>query len=885
MRWRPHRQHQDFDREIKAHLAAETDRLVEDGLSRTEAEVTARRAFGNVTSARERFYESRRVLWLDDAWRNLRYSLRMLRRTPGFATVAVLTLALGIGANTTLFSVLYGVLLKALPYPNPDRIVTINQNVPSSGFEGLGLSKPQLLRLRNARDVFSAIGGYGFQDVVLTTLTNVEKLTAARVTVGVAEVLGARLQLGRGFRAADEKPGSESVAIVSHRLWQRVFGGDRATVGSAVRLDDRPFTIVGVMAPDFVLPDDLTGTAAADLYVPVRFNLTQLNWGSYTLTPMARLLPGVSVTVAAAAVRTAFEQLQTEHPEGSLGGPGYAVHVTPLHTEVVRGVASALWMLSGAVGVVLLIGCANIANLLLARNSSRHSEFALRTALGASHGHLMRQLLTESLALALLGAGLGIGLAELGLRAIRGLIIASVPRAGEVKVDLPVLAFTAAIAGLVALLVGILPAWRTRRGVATGGIRPDARGASTGTHQRRVQRLLVVSEVALAMLLVVCCGLVLKSFYRLIRVDPGFAVDHLLTMQVNLPAGRYHDPAQAKAFYNDAVGRIRALPGVIGASAITGFPLADWAPDGTFEVDRSLESASGSRSGHYFYWAVTPGYFETLRLSVMRGRAFSPADGGSAPPVVIVSERLSDRYWPGENPIGRRLRMTSDSGPPGRWTEVVGVVRNVPLRGLDEEPQPEAYYPLVPRIDDDLGVPDRATLAIRTLGEPLTQVGPARAALSGLDRAVPVSNILSADDLLSGTAAGPRLNMVLLSVFGGLAIGLAAIGVYGLTAYAVRQRAREIAIRAALGGQPLQLLRLLLGEGVTLIAVGLAAGLVCAFLATKLIARLLFEIAPSDPATFGLAAGVLSALSCAAVCLPAWRALRVDIAPTLRSVE
>jgi predicted permease len=825
------------------------------------------------------------VTWLDSSWRNVRYSLRMLRRTPGFSTVAVLTLALGIGANTTLFSVLYGVLLKALPYPDAAQIVLIGQNVPSSGYDVLGVSKPQLLRLREARNVFNAIGGYGFQDAVLRTATDVEKLTAARVTAGVAEVLGAHVQLGRSLRPADEMKTSEAVVILSDRLWQRVFSGDRMIVGSSVRLDGRAFEVVGVMSRDFLLPDDLTGTTPADLYVPVQFDLAELNWGSYNLTPIARLAPGVSPTLAAAAVRTIFEQLQTEHPGGSLGGPGYAIHVTPLRQEVVKGVASALWMLSAAVALVLLIACANIANLLFARNSARHAEFSLRAALGAGRGDLLRQLLTESLVLTLMGGVLGVGVAALGLRAIRGLILDSVPRATQIGIDLPVFAFTLATSGLAALLVGILPALQTRRGMFTETVRSETRSASASMRQRRVQRALVGSEVALAALLAIGSGLVLKSFYRLIRVNPGFEVDHLLTMQVNLPPARYHDPTQATTFYNDAVARIRALPGVVAASAITGFPLADAAPDGTFEVDRRAVGVPGGRSGHFFYWAVTPGYFETMRLAVTRGRPFSGSDGGSAPAVVIVSDRLADRYWPGESPIGRHVRQTWDSGPPGPWREVVGVVRNVPLHGLNEEPQPEAYFPLVPKTSPDPGWPDRATITIRTAGEPSTLIGPVRAALAGLDRDVPISNIVNVNDLLAHTAAEPRLNMILLSVFAALAIGLAAIGVYGLMAYAVQQRAREMAIRAAVGGRPRHILRLLLGEGLALVAVGLGVGLSGALVLTTTMTRVLFQVAPTDPATFASAAVILLAVGCAAVCIPAWRALRVDIAATLRSAE
>jgi putative ABC transport system permease protein len=657
------------------------------------------------------------------------------------------------------------------------------------------------------------------------------------------------------------------------------------TVGSSVRLDGRAFAVVGVMSRDFLLPDDLTGTTPSDLYVPVRFNLAQLNWGSYNLTLIARLAPDVSPALATAAVRTIFEQLQTEHPGGSLGGHGYAIHVTPLRQEVVKGVSSALWMLSAAVALVLVIACANIANLLFARNSARHAEFSLRAALGASRGDLLGQLLTESLVLTLIGGALGVGVAELGLRAIRGLILDSVPRATQLGIDLPVLLFTVATSGFAALLVGILPGLQTRRRMGTETFHPQARGASAGKRQRRVQRALVVSEVALAALLAIGAGLLLKSFSRLMRVDPGFDVGHLLTLQVNLPTARYHDPTQATTFYNDAVAQIRTLPGVVSASAITGFPLADAAPDGTFEVDRPAVAAPGERSGHFFYWAVTPGYFETMRLTVTRGRSFSGSDGGSAPAVVIVSERLADRYWPSENPIGKHVRETWDSRPPGPWKEIVGVVRNVPLRGLDEEPQPEAYFPLVPKIAADPGWPDRATIAIRTAVEPSTIIEPVRATLAGLDRDIPISNIRNADDILAQTTAEPRLHTILFSVFAALAIGLAAIGVYGLMAYAVQQRTREIAIRAAVGGRAGQILRLLLGEGFTLVAVGLGIGGIGAMLLTTTMTGLLFQVAPTDPATFGITTAVLLAVGCAAVCVPAWSALRVDIAATLRSAE
>jgi putative ABC transport system permease protein len=823
---------------------------------------------------------------------DLRYGARMLLKNPGFTLIAVATLSLGIGANTAIFSVLYGVLLKPLPYSDPNPIVRVWQAAPATGFSQVGFSEAQLVRLRAGNQSFQQIGCYLLKSGNLTEQNETQRVGVTYMTEGVFESLGYQPALGRTIRREDEAPGAQRVAVMGYDMWRRLFGADANILGRTIRIDDNPVTVVGVMPPDFRLPEDLSYRGEiGQLWVSWQINPANLNYGSYYLRPVARLKPGVRPEQAFAEVSSVFAQLRQDHPQGAITDPGYNIRVLPLQDDLVGAAKKALWILAGAVGLVLLIACANVSSLLLARAAGRRKEIAVRAALGAGRGRLIRQLLTESALIALLGGTVGVTLAAWGVDLITKTNLISVPLFSQISLNVTALLFTLGISLMAAMLFGLAPAAQVSRLDLNRALREEGRGLVGSAGGARIQRALVVSEVALAVVLVIAAGLLLRSFDRLLRIDPGFNAQNLLTVNIDLPASRYQDNPRVTAFYDSLLERVRATPGVVSAAVTSGLPLTDWYVDTVFHI----EGRSGANDvfdlsippdrnaqGHFYYWQVTPDYFKTMGIALRQGRALQPSDDANAPPVVVINETMARSFWPNESPLGKRIQLFVRRDKKGPFAEIVGVVRDVSLHRLNEETQPEAYYSQAQGALVVGWTASTVKLVVRTASEPLALAAAVRREAQALDSAAPVWDVNTVEQTLGQTVAQPRFNLILLGLFAVVALLLAAVGIYGVLANAVRQRTHEMGIRLALGARPGAVFRLVIGQGMGLAGVGVGIGLGGAFALTRYLESLLYEVRPTDPLTFGGVSLLLLGVALLACWIPARRATKVDPMIALR---
>jgi len=615
-----------------------------------------------------------------------------------------------------------------------------------------------------------------------------------------------------------------------------------------------------------------------------------LNWGSYYLNPIARLKPGVSADRALTEISTIFARLKQDHPQGALTDPGYNIRLLPLHDDLVGNVRKALWILISAVVVVLLIACANVSSLLLARAASRQKEIAVRAALGAGRGRLVRQLLTESLLIALLGGAVGVGIAMWGLDLVAKTNLVNIPRLNQVSLNFTVLLFTLGVCLVAAMLFGLVPAAQVSRLDLNQSLREEGRGLAGSARSSQINRLLVVAEVSLAVVLVIAAGLLLRSFDRLLRIDPGFDVKNVLTASVSLPSSRYQDNARVMAFYDQLTERMRALPSVISAAAASGLPLNNDSGDTVFQIEGRPATEKvdfdlppdRNAFGHFYYWQVTPDYFKTMGIALRRGRVLHVTDHANAPLVVVINETMARQFWPRGEALGKRVRLSWSASQRGPWAEIVGVVRDVSLRQLNEEAQPEAYLALAqgPQI---AGWTARGmTITVRTASDPLALADAVRREVRALDNAVPVFFVRTVEQVLDQTVAQPRFNLILLGLFAVVALLLAAVGIYGILANAVRLRTHEIGIRLALGARPGAVFRLVVGQGMTLALVGVGLGLGGAWALTRYLESLLYEVKPTDPLTFGGVAALLLGVALLACYLPARRAMKVDPMVALR---
>jgi len=809
---------------------------------------------------------------------DLRFALRQLLKNPGFTAVAVLTLALGIGANTAIFSVINGVLLKPLPYPEPDRLVWLSER-GADGEGGGPIAFPNFADWQAQQTVFEHLGVYKWENAVLTGLDEPAQLEGARMSADVLASLAVQPVMGRLFRAEEDQPGASSTVLISHRLWQSRFNGSPDAVGTAISLDNQSHTIVGVMPERFAFPEPL------DYWVPVGAMSADPSWQNRRNYPglygIARLKSGVTLDQAQTELDLIATRLEQQYPESN---QGRRVQIQRLDDNEVGGVRRALWTLLGAVGLVLLIACANLANLFLARSAGRQKEMALRAALGASRSRIFRQLLTESVLLALIGGVGGVLLAFGLLRVFSSGIAAGVPRADEITLDGPVLLFSAAIALVTGILFGLAPAWQAARISLQETLKGTARGTTGG--RGRLRQGLVVTEVAVTLVLLIGAGLLLRSFHQLQTLDPGFQADRVLTFQVSLPPQKYEGADRILAFYQSLLEKLRALPGVESASVSLRLPLENSTRSTTYVVEGEPIPPPHERP-FMNVQVAGPDYFRTLGTPLLRGRPFTESDhrahwrGGredwaSALNVIIVDEDFAQKHWPNADPIGQRIRMASRDDAP--WMTVVGVVPRVKWRRLDETGGLVQGY--IPFLQSPL---PRMRVLVKSSAEPRPLIAAMRKTVLSLDPDQPIHQVQTLSGLREKTTGNQRLNVMLLGLFGVMALALAVVGLYGVLSYAVSQRRREIGVRMALGAQRRDVLGLVIGQGMRLALGGVALGLAGAVALTQVLRHLLFEVKPGDPLTFAIVPFVLVVVALLACWLPARRAARVDPMEALRN--
>jgi predicted permease len=812
---------------------------------------------------------------------DLRFTLRSLRQRPGFTALTVLTLALGIGATSAIFSVVNGVLLRPLPYHEPDGVVLVHTRL--EGTPGRELSLPEFFDLREQSRSFSRLAGFANGSLTLTGSGTPERLQAGYVTAEAFPVVGVSPARGRGFAAAEDLPGRPPVVVLSDGLWRRRFGADPDIVGRTLILDDVPTTVLGIMPPEFQLPTHYAGPGM-ELWTLMRLDpsVDRSERGWHWLTVMGRLRPGVDVAAADRETASLMAGMLQRYPHEY--DADFTGSVSPAIEVLVGDIRPVILVLMGAVGLLLLIACANVASLLLARAEARHREIAVRAALGARAGRIVRQLLTESVALAVAGGLLGLLLALWGVRGLVAMAPPTLPRLETIGLDGWVLAFTAVITLTTGMLFGLAPAVQAARPDLANALTEGGRGGSAGLRRQRFRRGLVVSQIALALVLVAAAGLLVQSFARMRGVDPGFEPGHLLTARVELTPVRYESNEKIRAFYQRLVERLEAIPGVRSAAVVKALPmmqleLGDWS-----FVREGLHSLPPRPSEwNLAYWqTMSPEYFETMRIPVLQGRGIEATDRIGSSGVAVINHTLARQVWPGGDALGQRILM-GGGATDSVWRTIVGVVGDVRHRGLDAEPRPEIYLPYA-QFPAGTGTPQRTMrIALRSAGDPVQLTGALRAAVAELDPDLPVGEIQTMEEALGTWAAERRLTMVLVGAFALLALALGAVGVYGVMAHLVVQRTREIGIRMALGAVPREILALVLSQGAWLAFLGIAAGLAGALAATRLLASLLFGVGPTDPITFLATAGALAVVAGAASVLPAVRAVRTDPVDALRS--
>jgi putative ABC transport system permease protein len=795
--------------------------------------------------------------------RDLRYAARNLWRNPGFTCVSVAVLALGIGANSAIYTVVNSVLLQPLHYANPQQLVVLRERNLKAGFPQFSLSPGNYADYRDHNRSFSGLAAYSGQGLNLSGGSEPERLRGARVTPEFFDVLGVQPAAGRAFTVQEMQLGSHHVAILSHGLWQRRFGGASDVLGRSIRLNEEIYTVIGVMPENFQFP------ARVELWTPLA--LSSQSWqgrGGHYLGGIGRLKDGATPASAQADLNGIAARAEQQFPNSN---SGWDTTVSNLQEAVVGRIRPAMLTLTAAVGFVLLIACVNLANLLLSRSSSRRREMAVRASMGSGRWRLIRQLLTESVLLAGTGAAVGLALAFATTRALSNLNPAILPRAGEIALDLRALGFTAALAVLTGLLFGIAPALHMARTDLIAALREGARGNAIGFRRNRLRSVLVMGEVALALILLSGAGLLMRSFYRLQSVDPGYDPHGVLTFRTNLPAAKYKTDEQQAAFYNRSLERIRALPGVTVAGAAQIFPLAGDDYILSF-VQIGKPPVPVGNQPNAAYYAATPGYFGALRIPIKAGREFNDRDNAAAPPVAIVSESMARQFYPNENPIGQRIQMGNGSKP----AEIVGIAGDVRDQELESKGRAAVYEPAAQ-------VPFGAMyFGVRTSGDPAALISGIRAAIRNLDSELPLDAIGTVDTLVSTSLSQRRLAMLLMSIFAGIALALAMVGIYGVISYSVTQATQEIGIRMALGARPADVLRMVFGYAGALMAAGLVIGVAGAFAAGRLIATQLFEVRPSDPMTYAAVSAALLATGLAACAIPALRAMRVDPLVALR---
>jgi len=839
--------HRDLEEEMDQHVAmkAQGHLDLQEGISPGEARNAAQREFGNTLLLREKSRDMWGFRWLEILLQDLRLGARTLRKNPGFTIVAVLTLALGIGANTAIFSVVYGVLLQPLPYRNSSRLVVLNETTPKVGT--VSVSYPDFLDWRAQSHAFSQMAAMYSLGFNLAGVSQPENITGDAVSPNFLSVLGVRPLLGRDFEASEENPGTAPVLLLSYALWQSHFGAERSVIGRTITLDGRGFTIIGVLPPNFRSLDK------ADVLEPIGVWAT--NNPSVTdrgdrgdMTILGRLAPGITLTQARAEMDGIAGRLAKEYPASN---DQFGVRLRPIRDVFAGDMRPALLVLFGAVMFVLLIACANVANLFLARGAARTKEIALRVALGASRSRIIRQMLTESFVLALLGGILGLAFAIAGIHAMTRLIPMDMLAGASVNLNGTVLLFAAGVVVLCAFIFGLAPATHATKPDVQSELKEGARTASAGAAENRLRGALAIAEISLALVLLVGAGLMMKSLYRLLSVNPGFQTDRVLTMEMDLRTQQYSKVPAIQNFWQQVLNRVRVLPGVESAAVGTDVPLTG----NHSRTDITIEGMASSKPGnwpHPDYHIISPGYLRTLGIPMLRGRSFTDADNKRAPLVGLINAKIARQYFPHEDPLGKRFMPGHPSVKhPPLWITIVGVVGDTKLYGLANPARLEVYIPFQQFPDRDMN------LLVKSGIDPAALIKSIRGAVASIDKDQPIFAISTMNQLRDDSVATRRLTLVLLGLFSALALVLAAIGIYGVISYSVVQRTHEIGIRMALGAQHKDVLRMVLGQGGKIALAGLAIGIVAAFALTRLMTSLLFSVSASDPVTFGGVAVIL----------------------------
>ncbi len=805
---------------------------------------------------------------------DVRYALRGHAKHPGFAIVTVLILALGVGASTAIFSVVHGVLLRPLPYPDSDQLVSVQVNSGIGSSEGFyDLSEPEFLDLGTEITSFSGVAGFSGREVTMGDSVEVRRIRVLRATANLFPLLGVEPLLGRTFSADEDLPDVPRVVVLSYGMWQTDFGGVPDILGRSVTIEDQPVTIIGVMPPDFGFPEP-----GWDAYSQLQLDRTN-PWArnNHYLPTVARLAHGATMEQARAEVGLLARRSTETYPE-YYPNTGYRVRLESLQDAIVGTVKTPLYVLLAAVGFVLLTACVNVANLLLARGETRKRELAIRAALGAAGVRLTRQLFTESLLLAALGGAAGLAVAAVGVKALVAMAPDVVPRLGEIGIDGTVLGFSLLTAVATGLLFGVMPALQPTRQDVNAALKEGGGERGASGSGAALRRALVGSQVMLAVVLVTGSGLMLRSLVKIYRVDMGFATENILSFRLNPSPSRYDTPEKRVAFYSELLQGVTGLPGVSAAGATYSLPMAGGSNNWSILIEGQPVANVGEAPANLVQ-RVTPGYFDALGLTLIRGRLFTRRDDARSPPVVVISEAMAREHWPGEDPIGKRMKVFSPNWP---WMEVIGVVKDVRHGGPTQEPRPRWYVPYAQAYATAYESPLANTIVVRSEGDPTPLMGLIEDVLDQLDSNVPVSSVRTMDQILDGTVGGQRFVMTLLSVFGLLALFLAVVGVYGVVSYTVSRRTHEIGLRVALGARGGDVLTSVLGEGILLSAAGVAAGLGGSILLSRVFASMVFGIPPTDPLTYGGVGIALMVATALASLLPAWRASRVSPMVALR---
>ena len=805
---------------------------------------------------------------LADFMNDLRYALRMLLKNPGFTIIAVIALSLGIGANTAIFSVVNTVLLRPLPYKDPDQLVMVWEDASKHGYPRDTPATANYVDWRDQNQLFEGMAAIADESFNLTGTGDPERLEGRRVSANLFPILGVQPQIGRVFTAEEDQPGAQRVVVVSYGLWQRRFGGDAGVVGKPLTLNGESYTVVGVMPAPFQFP-----SSDDQVWVPIAFTAEQIaNRNTHYLQVVGRLKPGVTVQQAQTEMSTIATRLQQQYPQSNTD---LGAAVTSLHEHLVGDIKPALLILLGAVGLVLLIACANVANLLLARAAVRQKEIAVRVALGARRLRLVRQFLTESVLLSSLGGVVGLVIAYAGLVLLRSFIPENISQAREISIDLRVLGFTLFVSVATGMIFGLAPALQAIRFNQSETLKEGGRDAATGGSGKRLRSVLVTAEVAISLVLLIGAGLLINSFLRLRNVDPGFRADNLLTMKIVLPQPKYEEFERRVSFYTDVIQRVESLAGVRSAAVTTNLPLYRQGNSIGIRIEGRPDPLPGQE-----LIAVTrstsPGYFDTMTIPLLAGRNFTDQDIDTSPKVVVISDAMARRWWPNEDPIGKRIavgRIRSDQD----WISIIGVVKDVRQFELTAEPRPQMYLSY-----RQFGFFASDDLVVKTDVDAASMAATVRNAVWEIDKDQPVSDIQTMEQILAESIARQRFSMLLLAIFAGVALVLAGVGIYGVMSYSVAQRTHEIGIRMALGAQTGAVLKLAVGYGMKLVLVGIAVGLIAAFALTRLMATLLFGVTATDPTTFTLISLLLVAVAAIASYIPARRATKVDPIIALR---